>query len=275
MKKIVLLFSFVGLLVACNHNAPNEGKFEADPDSGFVHFGTTITNAPGNNNVQIPLVMATATNSEGLAVTYKVEAVANDGSDTDVPSEILGTFTDEDAVPAGNLSGFLTIDLTEPPIGTCYEIKVTLLSTNNEVVKVGLTESDETEVVQFPKESIVTVGAIADSYYGTTYFQGSPVLTFDPILTAVEGETNVYLIDTAWGVQLLPTLNPALDALPYDGTLTIHSDGSVTIAGNAPYATGGTGQYDACTGEISYTLTQAYLSDSTITFDVVLTPVMQ
>ena len=71
---------------------------------------------------------------------------------------------------------------------------------------------------------------------------------------------------------LLPTLNPSLDALPYAGILTINADGTVVIEGNQSYATGGEGIYNACDQTISYTLTQAYLSDSTITFDVVLNP---
>ena len=62
------------------------------------------------------------------------------------------------------------------------------------------------------------------------------------------------------------------DTVVDQGQIGNQAGGTVVIEGNQSYATGGEGIYNACDQTISYTLTQAYLSDSTITFDVVLNP---
>lgn len=103
---------------------------------------------------------------------------------------------------------------------------------------------------------------------------------FSPVYTATltpTGTPNEYSIDSAWGPNWVAwaTGNGGYSGLfIYPGTLIIGDDYSVTIIGAASddwYATGGSGSYDPCTNEISYTLTQA-LFGSPFTVDVTLVP---
>ncbi|WP_121667774.1 hypothetical protein [Mesonia aquimarina] len=270
MKKIFLytLIAATGLLSSCNHNNPNDGKFNDVPDSGFLNFATTSSATPDNQNVTIPLSLTSSVNSEGLDVTYIIEA-----EDGDAPDAITGTYTQENAIPAGKLDGNLEINIADVANNPCYQVKITLLDTNNSNIEIGLANQDE-DGTNYPTEHFISVGQLEPSlnYTGVTFFQGSPAYQFTPTLTPIEGEVNSFEINTAWGMGFLPSLNPDLDDLPYDGTLTINNDGSVTIEGNQAYATGGEGFFNACDGTISYTLTQAYLSDTSVTFDVILSP---
>lgn len=263
----LIALSFI-TLSSCNHNDPNDDKFENDPEAGFVYFSRISTSIPYSQTSTIPVELTAPVNSDGLDITYNV--VESEDSST-APSQILGTFTQENAIPAGETTGFLSINLAEVTEGNCYLIDVEIVDVSNNSVEIGLDQNGEDGAV-YPTEHYLSIGAFPESFIGTSYFQGNPVINFQPTLTPVEGEENVYLIDTAWGSALLPTLNPSLDALPYAGILTINADGTVVIEGNQSYATGGEGIYNACDQTISYTLTQAYLSDSTITFDVVLNP---
>ena len=263
----LIIFSFISL-TSCDDNDPNEDKFENNPESGWVYFSRVTTSIPYSSVSSIPVTLEAPVNSEGLDITYMVEAVDN----STTPNEVLGTFTQENAIAPGQLEGFININLAEITEGVCYQIGITIIDTNNSSVQIGLDQNEEEGTTVYPTEHYISVSEFPESFEGTTFFQGSAVYSFTPTLTPVEGEENVYLIDTAWGVGFLPSLNPSLDDLPYAGILTINVDGSVTIEGNLSYATGGTGIYNACDQTISYTLTQEYLSDTTVTFDVILSP---
>ena len=81
-----------------------------------------------------------------------------------------------------------------------------------------------------------------------------------------------YIVDNAWGefVDEVTTTDYA-GQFPYSGTLTVNSDGTVVFVGDAAWASGGTGIYDACTGVITLKLSQA-LFQSSFAADVVYTP---
>ncbi|SHI41764.1 hypothetical protein SAMN04488096_101519 [Mesonia phycicola] len=271
MNKLYLytlfVFSFI-TLVSCDINNPNEDKFEDDPESGWIYFERGTTSVPYSETATIPLTLTAPVNLNGLDVTYMVEAVDNSSV---VPASVVGTFTQEDAIIEGELEGSLDINLSDIEEGVCYEIKVTILDTNNGSVDVGLDQNEEEGATVYLTEHYLSTGVFPDEFNGVSYYNEDPIYSFQPTLTPVEGEDNVYEIDTAWGVDFLPTLSSSLDALPYPATLTINNDGSVLIEGSADYATGGEGYYNACDQTITYTLTQSYLTDNTITFDVILT----
>lgn len=102
-----------------------------------------------------------------------------------------------------------------------------------------------------------------------------------PVYTATltpTGTPNEYSIDSAWGQNFAGWIfnySGYNGFFVYPGTLIIGDDYSVTIIGdpNEPYGypTGGSGSYDPCTNEISYTLTQA-LSGNPFTVYVNLVP---
>lgn len=262
MRKIILLtFATITLtFLSCDLNDENDGKFNADPSSGSIEFLKDTIIGTGSKNINIPVSLISSTNSNNLGVTYSVEAVEGD-----VPTNVLGTFTQAKVVSEDNLSGNISINTQAPNSGDCYLIKVTMISTSRENVVVNLDENKS-------NEAFIEISSIASSYSGVTYFQGVPRENFTANLSPIEGELDSYRINTAWGEGLVEEVNGDSEAVaPYEGILIINSDGSVSIKGDAIYATGGTGVFNPCQGIITYTLTQAYFPNQDLTFDVILT----
>lgn len=262
MKKIFLFtLAVVGLTFqSCDINDENEGKFHANPSSGTIETQLEMISATGVTTISVPVLLNTSTNPSNLDVTYSIETV-----DGNPPSSILGTFTQKDAVIKGDLEGTLELNGQAPTTEDCYSVKITLMSTSRSEVSVSTEELISTE-------TIIKFGNVTPSYSGITSFQGSPTENFTANLTPIEGMPDTFELDTAWGQGLVGTLtgDSSLEA-PYDGLLIINTDGSVTIEGNATYATGGTGSFNPCDGTITYTLTQAFFANQDLTFDVVLT----
>lgn len=97
--------------------------------------------------------------------------------------------------------------------------------------------------------------------------------SFTPTFTETPADDGLsYIVDNAWGefVDEITTADYA-GQFPYSGVLTVNSDGTVDFVGDAAWATGGTGVYDACTGVITLKLSQGLFSGS-FTADVVYTP---
>lgn len=249
----------------------DEDRFPRDVESGWLNFTqdqTTQTSVLPSENTGLALELNTSVNKNGLDVTYQVEAIpATEPNQVAAPSGVEGTFTQTNAILPESLEGALQLNLPAVPAGSYYQLKVTLLSTSKDGVTVGLEGTD------YPVIDTLNVAQLAASYQGATIFNGSQVYQFEPSITPVEGEANVFEINTAWGIGLLPSLNPGLPDLHYDGLLIFNNDGSVTVKGNAAYATGGTGTFDAKTGVIQYHLTQAAATLlPEVAFDVILTP---
>lgn len=261
MKKIIMLFSLVGCLVSCNHNAPNEGKFEVEPNSGWVEFETTIIETSTVSGVSIPVYQRSAINEDATVITYKVEAA--EGST--VPAGVTGTYTD--TIPATELMG--TLDFAVAETDASYSLIVTIIGTSQDNLQIGLAgEEGEHPFVASVK---ICDGTIASTYSGTAYAAGNEVV-FTATFTPVEGQTNVYTIDTAWGQDFVAILagDPSLSGqYPYSGTLTINADQTITIVGDESYATGGTGTYDVCNKTFTYQLGQTLFTGD-LQIDVVL-----
>ena len=115
--------------------------------------------------------------------------------------------------------------------------------------------------------------SVDTTYSGASYI-GTSLVSENTHTFTPTGNPNEYAVDSCWGSSFVAdaTGNPAYQGqFIYSGTLTINSDLSVTVVGNSAYATGGTGSYNPCTGEITYTLTQALFSNP-FTVNVILTP---
>lgn len=268
MNKIKLILTVIITALIAVSCDTDYNEFESDPSSGWVYFSRIETSIPFSQTSSIPVTLQASTNTEGLDITYNVIA---DEADSSVPSQVLGTYTQENAIAANELNGTINVNLSQvDEASTCYEVTIELVSTSRSSVTTGL-EGDEENEVNYPTMHQLSVGRFPSEFVGTTSFRGTPVLNFTPELIPVEGQENSYSIASAWGDGLLPTLNPDLDNLLYPAIITINNDGTVDVESNQTYATGGTGEYNACDQSISYTLSQSYLSDDTITFDVVLT----
>lgn len=95
---------------------------------------------------------------------------------------------------------------------------------------------------------------------------------FDVVLTPLGNST--YRIESGWGPNFVSymTGNTAYNGLyPYSGTITINEDFTIDFIGDENWATGGSGEFNPCTHEFSYTLSQELFSDRFDT-DVILVP---
>ena len=145
MKRIIACFllTITALnFISCDDNNPNEGKFNSNPEMGWVTFGTfqpyTLPAACGNIAVPIQLEGVLdyngPVNKNGIDIHYTI---------TDVEGSTAGMIAYA-TIPAGSRQGSFVI--TNSEIFTSnVEFDLTLTSTNNENVaagKLGATSSE-------------------------------------------------------------------------------------------------------------------------------------
>lgn len=251
MKKLFLYtFASIGLLLtSCDINDENEGKFGGAPESGWIEFNSaSSTVAASVETAKIPVTQQTVTNTDGTIITYSVS-----GTSGDIPDGVNGIYTTE--IEEGQFNGFLEVPVKETTSTYTLEVEITNVSKSN--ILLGLEDENGNHLKVHTL--IVCDGTIVTSYNGTTYLDGSVTNTFNATLTPVSGEDKTYSIDTAWGdFVAAATGDPSqVGQFPYDGTLVINEDNSVTITGaDSSYATGGEGTYDPCTKTFDLVLTQ-------------------
>ena len=140
MKKIfysLLALATLSLVGCSGDNNPNDGKFHADPEAGYVYFsnpGMTINIPLGCSDeageVSVPFLLNAYVNKNGLNVDYSI-------------TEIQGSAdvaTVEAMVPAGSLEGNLTVSY---PAGLTSTVVFDVLftGTSNNSVEIGAPES--------------------------------------------------------------------------------------------------------------------------------------
>ncbi|MBZ9651910.1 hypothetical protein [Psychroflexus montanilacus] len=246
MKKVLSLIFISTLLVACDTDY-TDGNFPRDLESGWIEFGATSASVPDNSeDVEVPVLLETSTNNVS-DVTVDIEIEATSGS---LPSEYP---TNIQVVVPVNQN---TVDLELPVIssGSDYTLEATIVNVSKPNVIVGL---EGNHPITFALQVCNT--DIAPTYNGAASIDGDQINSFEANLTPVEGEENVYQIDSAWGTNFVAeaTGDPTNDGiLVYSGTLTINDDFSVEIVGNQPETPGGSGTYDPCTKTFTYSLLQ-------------------
>lgn len=163
-KFIYSILSFAAImLVSCDYNDPNDGKFGNDPEAGWVSFqteGSTMVSVAPNGEIvsSIPVVINAPVN-KGLTVNYTIEEV--DGSASYVSAGSV-------YIPKGELMA--NIKLPVSGAATCSSFNVVLTSTSRANVTVGLDGngilSQEFIVSPFDINSMVgTYDALEDGQY--------------------------------------------------------------------------------------------------------------
>lgn len=113
---------------------------------------------------------------------------------------------------------------------------------------------------------------ISGTYTGYPTAFGDSATEFTTTLTLIDGTTDQYIIETAWGdfVAWATGNSGYVGSYGYSGVLTINPDNTITIVGDEFYSSiGGTGEYDSsCLNTFSYTLDQELFDPFTV--DVVL-----
>lgn len=178
MKKIIYAFLIClpALLISCDDNNPNNDRFGATIESGWVEFAyDSSATISGVNQIMIPVELKTVdlntpVNKNGFDVSYEVTGVA--GAQVNNLS-YSGTVN----IPAGELVGNIVIDLPQGANASCLDYTVKLLSTNKGEVTVGL---DDTSVTSHN----LRIGNTRDSFLGTYEVVEDSEFTYNVTVTA-------------------------------------------------------------------------------------------
>lgn len=279
MKNLVyiLFISLSVLFVSCDQNDKNEGRFDdAKSESGWVQFANSnnIQFIYGSaSQVSIPVELHTATNKGGTEISYSITDVS--GSSAGIIPNRTGTFIiDKDNENEVTLDGFLVIDINDAGLSESVEFDVTLTGTNKPGISIGLSDDSKPVTVRV-KICAVNIGS---TYAGTAVAStGNVGPGYTVNLVPVEGQTNTFTTNSAWGVQFVPTLagNPAA-IRDYPAIVKVNDDYSVTVTGNDPAFPlrypGGEGTYNPCTDTFNIVLRQGVFA-TPFTVTVVWSPV--
>jgi hypothetical protein len=221
MKKILFGFVFsiaAATFVSCDMNNPNEDKFGADPQSGWVNFeqpGGEVTLNAGCGEVAVPFTLGAPSNESGLEVNYTL---------TDVVGSSAGLET-RAFVPAGSRQGQFVItnadELTAP-----VEFILTLTSTSRSNVGIGFPGSPAqtmtVRVVPGMARYYATYNVVETSFEGEYEYES---------VVSQGASANELVISNLYGVDPDSETRVTVNA---DGTLSFPA-----FADNYLYTTGG------------------------------------
>lgn len=278
MKKIfysLLALATLSLVGCSGDNNPNEGKFHADPEAGYVYFsnpGATVNIAAGcaeeAGQITIPFSLNAYVNKNGLDVEYSITEIQGNSDIVTINAE----------VPAGSLEGELTIDY---PAGLTSTVVFDLLftSTSKSNVEVGAPDSTTDEKITV-RLNVDTRDLLLGNYDVIETVGGDQ-----------ETHTSTILAGTADNEILITGLGYFYASEPEDALQNstvrafVNSDGTLSFpapidnyafdnASVGPlYFQGNSGEYTSCPGELSINYTLRYtppgLSGSVNPIDVV------
>jgi hypothetical protein len=260
LYKLTLLSLLAVFFIACS----DDDRFENTPNSGWVEFNSGVTEAAGLGNlVEIPVDLTTGTNLNGITLTYNAELISGD-----FPDGQFGSYTTE--IPKGETTGNIMFNVG---VGSDYTVRFTLVSSDDKEFQIGLPNDDSkliTHTLTVCKNgSIDLLEGVIEARSET---DGAAIeASYAPVMTPSADTANSYDTANMWGNAVEILTGGAAPAIPYPGTLTINDDLTVDFVGSEGYTTGGTGVYDACTNEITLSLTQALFTGD-FTVEVYLTP---
>ena len=265
MKNFKYLFAFLAIgLASCETDTGDESFMDnRDTIASFTAGSSTLfTTAEGENTFTLS-VATSAVSSSPIEIAVEIDAESD---------AVLGTdFTmsaNSITIPAGAFSG--SIDIVSDFDAASFDGKSLILKMMPvEGIVLGQTTTCSIDIVK----SCPLPETLASSYTANPFAFGVDAPEFTATFTRVGTEGLTYALDSGWGPNFVSfaTGSSAYDGLyVYPCELTVNSDGTVVVSGDG-YVTGGSGTFDACTGTISVTLTQA-LFTSDFTVDVTFTP---
>lgn len=161
--------------------------------------------------------------------------------------------------------------------GAAIDVNVSSLCNNASYDVYAVQFTSDSFLSDSPESTSITTGGldIAGTYSAQPFAFGEDSPAYTATLTAVDGTTDQFTIDSAWGPNWVAwaTGDPGFEGIyVYSGVITINADNSITIVGDDGWsAIGGSGEYDpSCVNVFSYTLQQELFA-GTFTVDNVLT----
>lgn len=274
MKNIVKIVCALLLVVNFSCDRSN-GNFFATPTSGWVEFApgsAAKTISSFTTDLSLPLSVNVPEYKNGLVISYTLEAVQGDfTSYVSTPSNV---FVD----PINPRYPGVAIDLVFMNLNNVSDVvifDVVLKSVDQTGVTIGV---DDTSITKY-RVTIPCSINVGTTYNASVTSEGFGITDannadFDYTATLTQLSPTTYGLSSAWGPSFVATLagQPGLAGqFLYASTLTLNSDGTVTIVGDAASRPGGTGTYDPCIDTFVLNLTQGvFNNDSNVT--TTLTP---
>lgn len=265
MKNFKYLFAFLAIgLTSCEPDTGDE-SYMVDRDT-IVSFtagsSTLFTTAEGENTFTLTVAVSQRSSSP-MEIALEVDSASE---------AVLGTdFTmsaNSITIPAGAFSG--SIDIVSDFDAASFDGKsliVKMMPVAGAIL--GQTTKCSIDIVK----SCPIPDALEASYTANPVAFDLDAPEFTATFTRVGTSGLTYAVDSGWGPNFVAWATGSsayAGAYIYPCELTVNADGTVDVTGQS-YYTGGSGTFDACTGVISVTLTQA-LFTSPFTVDVTFTP---
>ncbi|WP_318310258.1 hypothetical protein [Flagellimonas crocea] len=269
MKNIIKKFGilFAGVFLVFTSCEKNEVPV-IDYGEGFVQLNSTTGSIPENSEdpiVTTVLLGNDGTNPNGVTVNFTVTS-SDDSRFTVTPSN--GTIE----IPAGEFSADIVIQPVDN-LDADGDVEVTLELDAGSDLPIGIAGEGlvaTSRSITITDNDCPTVFSSAYSVSVFAFDEEAPSFNVD--LIPVDGTDNQFTIESSWGPNFVAwaTGDSSYEGqFPYSGTITVNEDFSVDFAGDASWATGGTGTYTACGDRFEITLTQALFSGG-FTVDIVM-----
>lgn len=258
--KIIFLVFITAIFTSCNNN-DNEMK-KVYPNSGWIEIdSSTLTDEINydEGTYEIPLLLNSATNTNGIMVNYVITLDSGNLSD----QSILGTKStmismDED-------TGIISFD----PVyneDSYYTLKFTLSSTDDSEFLIGLNDGSQ------PTEFLLTI-TNKKMYDASPSAFGASAPTYVAEVGRIDEST--FEVNSTWGPNFVSwaTGNPAYDGLFLNaGTLLVDASNNLTVSGDFISTTGSFGTYDPLTGILDFTFNEDGLFNNGFATNTVMTP---
>jgi hypothetical protein len=265
MKNFKYLFAFLAFgFIGCEPDTGDESYMEnRDLIAGFTATsGTIFATAEGTNTFVLTVAVSqimSADTTFGISVDETSTAVL--GTDFTLSANSI-------VVPAGEFSG--SVNVVADFDAASFDGKSLVFNLTPAAGSLLGKASCSLEIVK----SCPIPDALEASYTANPFAFDEDAPEFTATFTRVGTTGLTYAVDSGWGPEFVAwaTGSAAYSGLYiYPCELTVNADGTVAVTGSSFYTTGGSGTFDACTGVISVTLTQA-LFTSPFTVDVTFTP---
>jgi len=265
MKNFKYLFAFIALgFISCETDTGDESFMEnRDVIAGFTATsGTIFATAEGTNTFVLTVAVSQIMSAD------KTFEISVDETSTAVLGTDFTLSANSIVIPAGGFSG--SVNVVADFDAASFDGKSLVFNLTPAAGSLlGKAASCSLEIVK----SCPIPDALEASYTANPFAFNEDAPEFTATFTRVGTTGLTYAVDSGWGPEFVAW---ATGIAGYSGLyiypceLTVNADGTVAVTGSS-YYTGGSGTFDACTGVISVTLTQA-LFTTPFTVDVTFTP---
>lgn len=267
LYRIIAIIFVFGSVLSCDPDKGNDTDYLNDREISifFNDDSATLFVEDGAPNTYTITVASTALAESSFDYTISVDpsSTAVEGVDFQITSSTLSFEKDK-------IVSSFTILADFDNSSTDGKTAIFNLGSNSDGIKVAGANQFALDLFKLcPFDGLDNLNYMANVY---AFDEEAP--SHNVTLVPVPGTTNQWTIATTWGPTFVTwaTGNSAYDnRFLYSGTIIINPDFTVTIVGDASWATGGSGEFSPCTQIFSFTLNQG-LFTSPFTTDVVLTP---